>query len=73
MWEDIDDSQATKADTLWIAEGLKAWTTEGHTIGNKRQTYQTWSGSYFAKKMSLRLTGSVTANIVWSVKLVLHM
>ncbi len=24
MWEDIDDSQTTKADTSWIAEGLKA-------------------------------------------------
>jgi hypothetical protein len=33
MWEDIDDSQTTKADTSWIAEGLKAgiliWTTDG--------------------------------------------
>jgi hypothetical protein len=24
MWEDINNSQATKADTLWIAEGLNA-------------------------------------------------
>jgi hypothetical protein len=33
MWEDIDNNQTTKADTLWIAEGLKTgtliWTTDG--------------------------------------------
>jgi hypothetical protein len=33
MSEDINDSQATKADTLWVAEGLKAgsliWATDG--------------------------------------------
>jgi hypothetical protein len=33
MWEDINNSQATKADTSWIAEGLKAgsliWATDG--------------------------------------------
>jgi hypothetical protein len=33
MWEDMDDSQATYADTLWITEGLKAksliWATDG--------------------------------------------
>jgi hypothetical protein len=33
MWEDINNSQATKADTSWITECIKAgsliWATDG--------------------------------------------
>jgi hypothetical protein len=54
MWEDIDDSQATKGDTSWITEGLKAgsliWAMDGSYNRNERQTFLSWDGLYFAKR-----------------------
>jgi hypothetical protein len=53
MWKDINSSQATKADTLWIAEGLKAgsmiWATGGSYNRKQAVTFLEWDGLYFAK------------------------
>ncbi len=62
MWEDINDSQATKADTLWIAEGLKAgsliWATDGSY--NRKQSADLSGVGWiiFCKKTGFQLTGS---------------
>jgi hypothetical protein len=37
MWEDIDKSQATKKDILWIAEELKAGTLIWTTVRSYKQ------------------------------------
>jgi hypothetical protein len=62
MWEDINNSQATKADTSWIAEGLKAgsliWATDGSY--NRKQSADLSGVGWiiFCKKIGFWLTGS---------------
>jgi hypothetical protein len=62
MWEDIDDSQVTKADTSWIAEGLKAetliWKTDGSYNRKQAKDLSGMGWIIFCKKTGPWLTGS---------------
>jgi hypothetical protein len=62
MWEDIDNRQATKADTLWIAESLKAgslkWATDGSYNRKQVADLSGMGWIIFCKKTGFWLTES---------------
>jgi hypothetical protein len=62
MWEDIDDSQATKADTSRITEGLKAgsliWATDGSYDRKQAADLSGMGWIIFCKTTVFLLSGS---------------
>jgi hypothetical protein len=62
MWDNIDNSQTTKTDASWIAEGLKAetliWTTDGLYDRKRAANLSDVGWIIFCKKTGLWLTGS---------------
>jgi hypothetical protein len=61
MWEDINNSQATKADISWIAEGLKAgsliWAMDGSYDRKQAADLSGVGWIIFCKKTGFWLTG----------------
>jgi hypothetical protein len=62
MWEGIDATQQTKADTTWIAAGMKGgtliWMTDGSYNRKRANNLSGVDWIIFCTKTGLRLTGS---------------
>ncbi len=62
MWDGINNSQETKWDLAWIADGMSSnsliWTTDGSHNRKKAANLCEVGWVIFCTKMSLRLTGN---------------
>ena len=62
MWENIDDSQQSKHNLLWLAEGMKSntltWVTDGSYDRKQAADLCGVGWIIFCSKTGIRLTGT---------------